>query len=80
VFLDPELWRNRIFVGGSWVPGAAGTINVKQPATGEALGEVGLAGPSDVAAAAESAAKAQVEWAATPHPQRAAVLRRAAQL
>ena len=80
VFLDPATWTNRILVGGAWVPGSAGTINVTAPATGDTLGQVGLAGPDDVAAAAESAAKAQVEWAATPHQQRAAVLRRAAQL
>ena len=40
----------------------------------------GWRAPADVARAAESAEKAQREWAATPHPARAAVLRRAGQL
>ena len=80
MFLDAATWRDRIFVGGAWEPGAAGTVDVTEPATGAVLGRAGLAGATDVGRAAESAARAQLEWAATPHPQRAAVLRRAAQL
>ena len=41
---------------------------------------VGIADAADVARAAEGAARAQKEWAALPHPARAAVLRRAGQL
>ena len=40
----------------------------------------GAAAPDDVTAAAASAADAQLEWAALPHPQRAAVLRKAGDL
>ena len=41
---------------------------------------VGIADAADVTRAAEGAARAQKEWAALPHPARAAVLRRAGQL
>lgn len=78
--LDTEAFAGRIFIDGAWVPGAGGEVDSIEPATGETLVSVGLAGPDDVARAAEGAARAQKEWAATPHPVRAAVLRRAAQL
>jgi benzaldehyde dehydrogenase (NAD) len=44
------------------------------------LGRIGRATPEDVDEAARRAAEAQKSWAATPHPARAAVLRRAARL
>jgi len=80
VFLDQANWTDRIFVGGSWVTASGGTSDVIEPATGAVLGRIGRADASDLARAADSAAKAQVDWAALPHPARAAVLRKAAQL
>jgi benzaldehyde dehydrogenase (NAD) len=80
VFLSEEVWTNRIFLGGAWVPGSGGSIDVCEPATGGRLGQVGRATADDVAKAAESAAEAQREWAATSHVRRAAVLRAAAAL
>ncbi|WP_246278344.1 benzaldehyde dehydrogenase [Phytohabitans rumicis] len=80
MFLEEATWRNRIFLGGAWTTGSGGWLNVREPATDAVLGQVGLATADDLATAAESAAQAQREWAATPHPRRAAVLRRAAQL
>jgi benzaldehyde dehydrogenase (NAD) len=79
MFLDPSGWDGNVFIGGAWKPGA-GSIDVVEPATGKTLGRVGLADAGDLAAAAESAYDAQRDWAATPHPQRAAVLRKAAAL
>jgi len=70
----------KIYIDGAWVVGSAGEIDSLSPATGESIATVGVAGPDDIARAAASAAKAQRDWAATPHPERAAVLRRAAQL
>ncbi|WP_328473769.1 benzaldehyde dehydrogenase [Actinoplanes sp. NBC_00393] len=78
--LDPAAFTGRIHLDGQWVEGAGGTLDSIEPATGEVLATVGLAGPADVTRAAESAERAQQEWAALPHPQRAAVLRRAGQL
>jgi benzaldehyde dehydrogenase (NAD) len=80
MFLDQAQWANRIFAGGSWVDASGGTRDVVEPATGNVLGRVGMANADDLAKAAESAAEAQRAWATTPHPARAAVLRKAAQL
>jgi benzaldehyde dehydrogenase (NAD) len=79
-FLDPAAWRGRIYLDGAWVTGSGGTRPVIEPATGDELGVIGLAGTDDVARAAAAAAGAERAWAATPHPARAAVLRRAGQL
>ncbi|PRI11210.1 aldehyde dehydrogenase family protein [Leucobacter massiliensis] len=78
--IEPSVFEGRIFIDGAWVDGAGGSIPSVAPATGETLARVGLAGPDDVRRAAQSAAAAQREWAALPHPARAAVLRRAGAL
>lgn len=78
--LDADEWAGKIFVGGKWVGGGAGSAPVLEPATGETLALHGLAGPDDVRDAAASAVAAQRAWAALPHPERAAVLRRAGDL
>jgi benzaldehyde dehydrogenase (NAD) len=65
--------------GDGWVE-APQTIEVVEPATGQVLGEAGAGDADAVARAAESAARAQRGWAATPAPERAAVMRRAAEL
>lgn len=80
LFLDESTWTDRIFLDGEWVPGSGGTFDVVEPATGASLGGVGRADADDLARAAEGAARAQREWAALPHPERAAVLRRAGAL
>lgn len=77
--LDGAPWQGRIFSDG-WVAGGAGDTAATEPATGAELGRVGLADGGDVTAAALLAKEAQREWAATPGPERAAVLRRAAQV
>jgi benzaldehyde dehydrogenase (NAD) len=78
-FLNDETWQGRVFTG-SWVVSAGGDAPVGEPATGRELGRVGIAAPADIAAAAVVAAEAQRSWAATPCQERAAVLRRAADL
>jgi benzaldehyde dehydrogenase (NAD) len=78
--LDQSRWPDLIFTDGAWGPGRGATSDVVEPATGDTLGQVTLATPDDVTRAARTAEAAQREWAATPHPQRAAVLRRAAAL
>ena len=80
MFLDDARWKGQIFVGGAWVAGAGGVADVIAPATGAVLGQSGRASASDVDAAAISASEAQREWAALPHPARAAVLRKAGAL
>jgi benzaldehyde dehydrogenase (NAD) len=78
--LDPTRRDDLIFAGGSWRPGSGATIDVIEPATGDALGRIALATPADVTRASRAAAEAQRDWAAAPHFQRAAVLRKAAAL
>ncbi|MBB4683135.1 benzaldehyde dehydrogenase [Amycolatopsis jiangsuensis] len=77
--LDPATWQGRVFTG-EWTAGRAGTGEVREPATGAALGSVGLADAADVTAAVGKAVAAQREWAARPATERAAVLLRAAGL
>jgi benzaldehyde dehydrogenase (NAD) len=72
-------WKGKIFTG-RWQAAKGGVCQVIEPATGNVLTEVGLANADDVREAARSAAAAQGAWADTPAEQRAAVLRRAAQL
>jgi acyl-CoA reductase-like NAD-dependent aldehyde dehydrogenase len=75
-FLEESTWRGKVYSGG-WRTAAGGDAPVTEPATGEELGRTGIAGPADVAAADTAAAAAQAAWAATPHTERAALLRRA---
>lgn len=79
MLLDKPTWQSRFFSNG-WTSGAGGDAAVVEPATGAELGRVGIAAPADVTAAARTAAAAQAEWAALPHPARAAVLRKAGDL
>jgi benzaldehyde dehydrogenase (NAD) len=78
--LDANEWVGKIYVGGTWVAGGGGTAASVEPATGEELTRVGMASPDDVKAAAAAAAEAQRGWAALPHAERAAVLRKAGDL
>ena len=78
--LDAAEWVGKIYVDGQWCDGGGGTAATVEPATGEELTRHGLASPDDVRRAATTAAAAQREWAARPHVERAAVLRRAGAL
>ncbi|WP_166356379.1 benzaldehyde dehydrogenase [Phytoactinopolyspora limicola] len=78
VLLDPTLWTGALF-SGDWTA-AQDTRVVTEPATGNELGQAGLAVVGNVAEAARRAAEAQRQWAATPFHERAAVLRAAGQL
>jgi len=75
---DEPKWSGRIFSNG-WVD-APETIESTEPATGETLGSAGAGTAETVAKAAESAARAQREWAATPFTERVAIIRKAAEL
>ncbi|MFD0746794.1 aldehyde dehydrogenase family protein [Phytohabitans flavus] len=77
--IDPVALAGKVFSGG-WREPAGGTVDVTEPATGKTLATVGLADAGDIASAASAAALAQPAWAAAAHTERAAVLRRAAQI
>jgi benzaldehyde dehydrogenase (NAD) len=72
-------WFGRIFSGG-WVEGGGGTYPSVEPATGQILAQVGAASADDVNRAVRLARQAQPLWAATSYQERAALLRRAADL
>jgi benzaldehyde dehydrogenase (NAD) len=78
-FLDESTWSGRVFSGG-WTPGSGGEAAVVEPATGAEIGRTGRASPADVTRAAAMAAQAQPGWAARPHTERSALLRRAGEL
>ncbi len=77
--MDEAAWRGKIFLGG-WTAGGGGDAPVIEPATGQEIGRIGMAAPADVERAAQVAAAVQPAWAARPHTERSAILRKAADL
>lgn len=73
--LPADLWNGAVF-DGRW-RAATQTAEVREPATGQVLGRIGLSDADGIAAACAAAAAAQPAWAATPYEQRADILRRA---
>ncbi|BBB02206.1 putative aldehyde dehydrogenase [Actinacidiphila reveromycinica] len=72
-------WTRALYVDGEFRPPAAGaTLDVRDKSSGALLGEAGSADVADVDAAVASSLTAQRAWAARPHAERAAVLRRVA--
>ena len=78
-FLKDETWSGQVYSGG-WITSGGGTAAVIEPATGAELGRIGIANAADVTRAAKRASEAQPAWAAMPHTERSAILRRAALL
>jgi succinate-semialdehyde dehydrogenase / glutarate-semialdehyde dehydrogenase len=74
---DPTLLRQANHIDGKWVEAASGrTIVVKNPATGEAVGEVPAMGAAETRRAIDAAARAFPVWRAMLAKERAAILRR----
>lgn len=61
------------FINNNWVP-ATDADSVNNPSTGEEIAKVAMGNEADADNAVQAAKKAQVQWAATPQPQRAAYL------
>jgi len=73
--------RSEIFVNGEWQPSAgAGTITVVNPSTEEPYATVPSGTAADVDRAASAAAAALAEWSQSTPDERAAILRRIADL
>jgi benzaldehyde dehydrogenase (NAD) len=70
--ITEEVLNGKIYSGG-W-KSVSGRLATENPATGEQLAEIGAAGADDVFEAARQAAAAQPDWAATPWPERAALM------
>nr|BBH94518.1 aldehyde dehydrogenase [Thermogemmatispora argillosa] len=77
---EPPVFYN--FIGGQWRPAASGaTFASTNPAhLSEIIGYYQQSSVADLDEAVRAARQAQPGWAATPAPQRAAVLLRAAQI
>ena len=74
---DPTLFRQANAIDGKWVAADSGrTIVVKNPATGEAIGEVPAMGTAETRRAIDAAWRAQPAWRAQTAKERSAVLRR----
>ena len=77
-FMDAGHWAGNFFTG-AW-QAAGSTSAVTDKACAQVLGQIGMATPADLAAAAQSATAAQAAWADFPPDERAAIFRRAAAL
>ena len=74
---DPTLLRQANYIDGKWVQADSGkTIVVKNPATGEPVGEVPAMGAAETKRAIESAAKAYPAWRAMLAKERGTILRK----
>ena len=74
---DPTLFRQANYIDGKWVQADSGrTLVVKNPATGEAIGEVPALGAAETRRAIEAANRAQGAWRAMLAKDRAAILRK----
>src|SRR5690349_15870708 len=70
--------KTQLFIGGEWRDGGGGeTLDVEDPATGEALISVADGTPEDAKAALDACCAVQPEWAAHPPRERGEILRRA---
>ena len=77
--MTPPLVRNHI--GGAYAASAGGrTFATLNPATGEVLAEVEVAGASEVERAVEAARRGQAVWGAMTGAERGRILRRVADL
>jgi len=77
-WLNSDDWNGKLFSDG-W-HSANERYDVMEPATGAKLTTIGIAGAADIAGAAKTASRAQIAWAQTPYGERAAILRRAAEI
>ena len=61
--MSVSVTQHKMFIGGEWVESSSGeTMEVLNPATGEAIAEVPRAGVEDVERAVEAARRAWEEW------------------
>src|SRR4051794_29110801 len=67
----------QLYIGGEWVDGDNGTLEVEDPATGETIAEVADATPEQALAALGAAHDNQADWQTTPPRERGEMLRSA---
>jgi succinate-semialdehyde dehydrogenase/glutarate-semialdehyde dehydrogenase len=70
--------EKHLYIGGEWIEASEGrTLEVEDPATGEALCEVADATPEDAMRALDAAVETQDEWRAVTPIERGEILRKA---
>jgi betaine-aldehyde dehydrogenase len=74
--------RPTLFIDGTWTSGSGGTVDVPNPSDGSVVATIDQAGPDEVARAVAAARSAfdTGPWPGTPMAERAALLRRVADL
>jgi succinate-semialdehyde dehydrogenase/glutarate-semialdehyde dehydrogenase len=72
--------HRQAYIGGAWVDGADGVIEVRSPHSGEAVGSVARCSADEVASAVRAAREAFPAWKATPLVERVDLLYRAYEL
>lgn len=73
--------RADFMIGGRWVEAVDGRrVKIKDPATGEVIGDAAFGAAEDASRALAAAAQAFPAWSATPAEERARILRRGADL
>lgn len=78
---DPSLLRQHGFIHGEWRSAQNGaTVTILNPANGTAVGEVPVMGAAETRDAIDAASRAMPAWAKRTAKERAAILRRFAEL
>ncbi len=67
----------QLYIAGQWRDGAAGTLAVEDPSTGDSLAEIADGTADDARAALDAAVAAAGSWAMHPPRERGEILRRA---
>lgn len=78
--MTATLPRHANHIGGQYRPIGGATFETRNPATGELLAEIEIAGEAEVDAAVAIARKGQKLWAAKTGAERGRILKRAAEL
>ncbi len=69
--------HGQLFIGGEWIDGEQGTIDVRDPATGEVIKQIANGSVEDGVRALDAAVEAQESWGRTPARVRGEILRKA---
>jgi benzaldehyde dehydrogenase (NAD) len=77
--LNSQLWAGKGF-DGTWTKKLGSSRDIKEPATGKTLTNVGIASAADIRNAIDQACAAQADWAATSPRDRSTVFHKAAGL
>lgn len=72
---DPSLLKAQNYINGRWVDGAAGTVDVTNPANGESVATIANGDAADAARAVEAASAAFKGWSRLTAKVRAGILR-----